>query len=240
MILNGISNKFQLKFKDRAAAGNILSESLKSIIKNGERNNTLVLGIPRGGVITADIIARKLRCKFDIIIPRKIRAPSNEEIAIGAIMEDGTTYLNEMIVKDLEISTKYIQDEKLRQLEEIKRRASLYCFENKEYTKLNNINFSNKTIILVDDGAATGATIIVAARWIRVTKNPRRFIVAIPIAPKYTINLIKHENIDCIEVITSPNFNFKTVEQYYKSFNQVTDEQVIDILAKYKKDNLIL
>jgi len=240
MILNGISNKFQLKFKDRESAGNILSESLKTIIKNDERKNTLVLGIPRGGVITADIIARKLRCKFDIIIPRKISAPSNEEIAIGAIMVDGTTYLNEMIVKDLEISTKYIQDEKLRQLEEIKRRASLYCFGNREYTKLNNINFSNKTIILVDDGAATGATIIVAARWIRVTKNPRRFIVAIPIAPKYTINLLKHENIDCIEVITSPNFNFKSVEQYYKSFNQVTDERVIDILAKYKKDNRIL
>ena len=128
MILNGISNKFQLKFKDRESAGNILSESLKTIIKNDERKNTLVLGIPRGGVITADIIARKLCCKFDIIIPRKIRAPSNEEIAIGAIMGDGTTYLNEMIVKDLEISTKYIQDEKLRQLEEIKRRTFLYCF----------------------------------------------------------------------------------------------------------------
>src|SRR5918995_2383451 len=233
MILNGISNKFQLKFKDRAAAGNILSESLKTIIKNDERNNTLVLGIPRGGVITADIIARKLRCKFDIIIPRKIRAPSNEEIAIGSIMEDGTTYLNEMIVKDLEISTKYIQDEKLRQLEEIKRRASLYCFENKEYTKFNNINFSNKTIILVDDGAATGSTIIIAARWI-VTKKPRYFILAIPIAPKNTVNLFKYENIDYIEVITTPSSNFKTVEQYYKNFNQVTDKEVIDILAKHK------
>lgn len=238
MIFNGIKNKFQLKFKDRESAGNILSESLKTIIKKDERKNTLVLGIPRGGVITGDIIARKLGCKFDIIIPRKIHAPSNEELAIGAIMGDGTTYLNEMIVKDLEISTKYIQDEKFRQLEEIKRRASLYQFENREFTKFNNINFSNKTIILVDDGAATGATIIVAARWIRVTKNPHRVIAAIPIAPKYTINLMKHEDIDCIEVITSPNFNFKSVEQYYKNFNQVTDEQVIDILAKYKNDNL--
>jgi putative phosphoribosyl transferase len=240
MILEGISNKFQLKFKDRESAGNILSESLKTIIKNDERKNTLVLGIPRGGVITADSIAKKLRCKFDIIIPKKIRAPSNEEIAIGAIMGDGTTYLNEMIVKDLEISTNYIQDEKLRQLEEIKRRASLYSFGSNKVTKLNNINFSNKTIILVDDGAATGATIVVAARWIRVTKNPRRFIVAIPIAPKYTINLMKHENIDCIEVITSPKFNFKSIEQYYRNFNQVTDEQVIDILAKYKNNNQIL
>jgi putative phosphoribosyl transferase len=240
MIFNGISNKFQLKFKDRESAGNILSESLKTIIKKDERKNTLVLGIPKGGVITADIIARRLRCKFDIIIPRKIRAPSNEELAIGAIMEDGTMYLNEMIVKDLGISTKYIQDEKFRQLEEIRRRSSLYRFGNREFTKFNNINFSNKTIILVDDGAATGATIIVAARWIRVTKNPHRFIVSIPIAPKYTINLMKHEDIDRIEVITSPNFNFKSVEQYYKNFNQVTDEQVIDILAKYKNDTLIL
>ena len=234
MRFNGISNKFQFKFKDRESPGNILGETLKDIIKKDERKNTLVLGIPRGGVITADIIARKLCCEFDIIIPRKLRAPSNEELAIGAIMGDGTTYLNEKIVKDLEISTKYIQDEKLRQLEEIKRRDSLYCFGNREFTTFNNINFSNKTIILVDDGAATGATIIVAARWIRVTKNPRHFILAIPIAPKYTVNLLKHEDIDCMEVITSPNFNFQSIEQYYKNFNQVTDEQVIDILAKYR------
>lgn len=235
MIFNNISNKFQLKFKDRESAGNILSEALKAIIKKDERKNTLVLGIPRGGVITADIIARKLCCEFDIIIPRKLRAPSNEELAIGAIMGDGTTYLDEMIVKDLKISTKYIQDEKLRQLEEIKRRASLYCFGNREFTNFNKISFSsNKTIILVDDGAATGSTLVVAARWIRVTKNPRHFILAIPIAPKHTVNLLKREDIDCIEVITSPTFNFKSVEQYYKNFNQVTDEQVIDILATYK------
>jgi putative phosphoribosyl transferase len=234
MIFNSISNKFQLKFKDRESAGNILSEALKAIIKKEERKNTLVLGIPRGGVITASIIARKLCCEFDIIIPRKLRAPSNEELAIGAIMGDGTTYLNEMIVKDLKISTKYIQEEKLRQLEEIKRRASLYCHGNRESTKFNNFNFNNKTIILVDDGAATGSTIIVAAKWIRETKSPRHFIIAIPIAPKHTVNLLKCEDIDCIEVITSPTFNFKSVEQYYKNFKQVTDEQVIDILAKYK------
>lgn len=240
MIFNGITNKFQLKFKDRESAGNILSESLKTIVKKDERKNTLVLGIPRGGVITADIIARKLRCNFDIIIPRKICVPSNKELAIGAIMPDGTTYINEIIVKDQEISTKYIQEEKFRQLEEIKRRSSRYRFGDKEFTNFDNINFSDKTIILVDDGAATGSTIIVASRWIRVTKNPRRIIIAIPIAPKYTIDLIKQENIDCIEVIISPKFNFKSVEQYYKDFNQVKDEQVIDILAKYKNDNLVL
>ena len=234
MIFNGISNKFQLKFKDRESSGNILSEALKDIIKKDERKNTLVLGIPRGGVITADIIARKLCCEFDIIIPRKLRAPSNEELAIGAIMGDGTTYLNEMIVKNLKISKKYIQNEKLRQLEEIKRRDYLYGLGNREFMKFNNINFSNKTIILVDDGAATGATLIVTARWIRVTKSPRHFILAIPTAPKHTVDLLKHEDFDCIEVITSPTSNFISVEQYYKNFNQVTDEQVMDILAKYQ------
>ncbi|HJT83381.1 MAG TPA: phosphoribosyltransferase family protein [Nitrososphaeraceae archaeon] len=238
MILNSISNKFQLKYRDREAAGNILSESLKTIIKKDERKNTIVVGIPRGGIIIADVIARKLCCKFDIVMPRKIRAPYNEELAIGAIMGDGTTYINNTIVKDLQISTKYIEDEKFRQLEEIKRRLSLYCFSN-SFTKHNN-NFSNKTIILVDDGAATGATIIAAIRWIRLNKNPYRFIVAVPIVPKNTLNLMKREDINCIEVITSPNFNFKSVEQYYKNFNQVTDNQVINILAKYKNDNLNL
>jgi putative phosphoribosyl transferase len=234
MIFNGISNKFQLKFKDRESSGNILSEALKDIIKKDERKNTLVLGIPRGGVITADIIARKLCCEFDIIIPRKLRAPSNEELAIGAIMGDGTTYLNEMRVKDLEISTKYIQDEKFRQLEEIKRRTSLYSFGNREFKNFNNINFKNKSIVLVDDGAATGATIIVTTRWIKETKSPRHIILAIPIAPKNTVNLFKNENIDSIEVITTPTSNFKSVEQYYKNFNQVTDKEVINILAKHK------
>ena len=234
MIFNGISNKFQLKFKDRESSGNILSEALKDIIKKDERKNTLVLGIPRGGVITADIIARRLCCEFNIIIPRKLRAPSNEELAIGAIMGDGTTYLNEMRVKDLEISTKYIQDEKFRQLEEIKRRTSLYSFGNREFKNFNNINFKNKSIVLVDDGAATGATIIVTARWIKETKSPRHIILAIPIAPKNTVNLFKNENIDSIEVITTPTSNFKSVEQYYKNFNQVTDKEVINILAKHK------
>jgi predicted phosphoribosyltransferase len=148
---------------------------------------------------------------------------------------DGTTYLNEVIVKNLEISPKYIQDEKLHQLEEIKRRAYLYCFGNREFTKSGNLNFDNKTVILVDDGAATGATVIVAVRWIRANTNPHRFILAIPIAPKYTVNLLKGENIDHIEVITCPDLNFKSLEQYYNNFSQVTDRQVIDIITSYKK-----
>jgi putative phosphoribosyl transferase len=173
MIFSRIMDRFQLKFKDREAAGNILGESLKNSINREERKNTLVLGIPRGGVITGWTIANKLSCDFGMIIPRKLHAPNNQELAIGGLMEDGTTYLNETLVKELDISPEYIKKEKLDQLEEIRRRTQLYSGNTFNW---NQNDLSAKTVILADDGAATGATIIVAARYIRTNKNPERLI----------------------------------------------------------------
>jgi putative phosphoribosyl transferase len=191
------------------------------------------LGIPRGGVIIAEILASKLNCEFDLIISRKLRAPHNKELAIGSVMGDGTTYLNTLLIKELEISPEYIENERFHQLEEIRRRTSLFCSGNGTFTEYNKLDFGSKTVILTDDGAATGATIIAAARYIRATMRPHQFIVAIPIAPKSTLNLFKNEHIDYIEAITSPrNSIFKSVEQYYENFNQVTDEQVIDIIYR--------
>jgi putative phosphoribosyl transferase len=230
MIFSGIIDKFQLKFKDREAAGNILGESVRNSIKKDEWKNSLVLGIPRGGVITGWTIANKLSCDFGIIISRKLRAPHNEELAIGAIMEDGTTYLNESLVKELDISHEYIKNEKLEQLKEIRRRTQLYSAKTFNW---NQNDLSGKTVILADDGAATGATIIVAARYLKTNKKPRKVIIAIPISPKGTINILKNEGIDQIEVITSPqNRNFVSIEQYYQNFVQLTDKQVIDIIEQ--------
>jgi putative phosphoribosyl transferase len=233
-IFEKISSKFQLKLKDRAAAANILAEALKDVIKKEqERKDSIVLGIPRGGVIVGDIIARKLSSSlFDIIIPKKLCAPHSEELAIGAVMEDGTTYLNDILVKELEVSQEYIEKEKVDQILEIKRRSLLY--RRKDYTAREVYNIINgKTVILVDDGAATGATVIAAARWIKKTNNSRsRLIIAVPVAPKETLNLLKKEA-DSIEVITSPSTsNFKSVEQYYQSFEPVTDQQVIQIMMR--------
>jgi predicted phosphoribosyltransferase len=218
MIFDKISDKFRLKLNDRAAAANILGESLKDTIKKEEdRKKGIVLGIPRGGVIIADIIARKLSAEFNIIIPRKLRSPHNKEVAIGAVMEDGTTYLNELIVRELEISPEYIEKEKSLQLDEIRHRTLLY---HSSLPSIKEYDLHN----------------IAASRWIRATKSPSRFIIAIPVAPKNTINLLRREAIDHIEAITRPSTsNFKSVGQYYKSFEPVSDEQVLEILNKYSR-----
>ena len=249
IIFDKISNKFQFRLKDRATAANILGEALKDVIKKEEerKDSTIVLGIPRGGVIVGDIIARKLSCKFDIIIPRKLRAPHSEELAIGAIMEDGTTYLNDILVKELEISQEYIEKEKTYQIQEIKRRTLLYRRNSEEKEKYELRN-NNKYVVLADDGAATGATIIAAARWIRkqllVEEQKKQqqqliIIVAIPVAPKQTKDYLLKKEADHVEVITSPSTsNFNSVGQYYQSFEPVTDEQVINIIRK-RNSNLL-
>lgn len=235
MIFDLISHKFQFKFKDRVAAADVLGESLKDRVKRVEEQKTaVVLGIPRGGVITADIVAKKFSTLFfDIIVPRKLTDPDNKEQAIGAIMEDGTTYIDQQLINDLQISSKYLEKEKLEQIQEIKRRTALY--RNNEPTRKGFSSSSSflkdKTVILVDDGAATGATIIAAARWIRKLENkPKRLIIAIPVAPKSTVNLLRKECNTEVEVVISPSSTFHSVEQYHQNFQQIPDEQVIKIM----------
>jgi len=226
MIFERISRNFQLKFKDRVSAANILADTAKSSVKKEAKNDILVFGIPRGGVITADTVATRLCVShFGIIVPRKLTDPDNKEQAIGAIMEDGTTYINEQQISDSGISLDYLEEEKLTQIEEIKRRTMLYHSEVRHYR-----NSVNSTIILVDDGAATGATAIAAARWIRKVLNPIFFVIAVPVAPKQTVKLLERE-CDLIKVVVSP-MNFQSVGQFYQDFSVVTDEQVISILRK--------
>jgi len=236
LIFDGITGKFQLKIKDRESAGNILGNALKGIVKKEDINSTIVLGIPRGGLVIAEIIARKLKCDFDLLMVKRLRAPHNDELAIGAVSEDGTTYLNELIINKLEISQDYIENEKSYQLNEIKRLTKLFNHGNKTSSKNVNdsvIDLKNKTIIVVDDGSATGSTLIAAVRIIKKNMMPKRLIIALPISPKGTINKLKSENINHIEVITSPqNRNFVSIEQYYRSFDQITDRQVIDIMDR--------
>jgi putative phosphoribosyl transferase len=215
-------NVDQLKFLNRVHAGNLLAERLSASpsLNSRDRSQAIVLGIPRGGVIIANIVARKLSTDFDIAIGRKLGAPENSELAIGAIMEDGTTYMNEYLIKALKLSEDYLEREKARQIAEIKHRRALYS-KNREY------RLRNRIVILTDDGIATGATIIAAARWIR-KHSPNYLIIAVPVAPPQTVEILKQEA-DAVDVILSPE-TLNSVGQFYENFEPITDDQVREIL----------
>jgi predicted phosphoribosyltransferase len=233
-MLDSLKNKFQLRFKNRIFAAKILAgaleDSLKKMKINKATGSLLLLSIPRGGVIIADVVASKLpfNCEFDIVIPRKLTAPHNQEMAIGAVMEDGTLFLNDELINELEIDKEYIEKEKIRQLEEIKRRKVIYL-NSKEIL----YNIQNKIVILIDDGAATGATLIAAARWIKKQK-PTKLLIAIPVTSKDIAEILKEES-DMVVTATIPSaINFKTVGQYFQEFKPVEDNEVIGVITKHR------
>jgi putative phosphoribosyl transferase len=206
-----------MKFRNRIDAGNLLAERLT------EKGYTpaIILGIPRGGVILADIVAKKLTADFDIVIPRKLGAPENEELAIGAVMEDGTCYINNYIVNALRIPQNYIEIESVRQASEIRRRSAAYRNPGLKY------NIAGKNVILVDDGIATGATVIASARWAR-KHRPTTLTIAVPVAPAQSVEVLEQDS-DSVIVLHMPH-DFGSVGQFYEEFGPVSDEQVTQIM----------
>jgi putative phosphoribosyl transferase len=221
------------RFHDRRDAGKYLAEKIKHYIKNNFNSEAktdffIVMAIPRGGVIIGDIIASELNMDMDIIISKKIGAENNPELAIGAIMADGSYILNEDIVNRINISDEYIHTQIEIQKKEIERR--LIEFKGKkEYRN----NLKDKVIILVDDGIATGATILAAVKWIKEKQHCKRLIVAVPVAPAESNILDKLNQIaDKVIVIFTP-YDFAAVGQFYEHFDQVSDKEVKEIMNKY-------
>lgn len=219
-------NNFVKKFKDREHAAELLISKLNNEIKDEIAKDVVVFGVPRGGVILAYTIYKNRSANyFDVVIPRKLGAPNNKELGIGAIMDKDIVYLNEYVVKALRVSQDYIEAEKESQIQEINRRRLLYRPKQNEY------NIKNKTIILVDDGAATGATLVVSARWIR-KMNPKRIIIAIPVAPNETVKLLKNEVDQVVTILIPPTSNFTSVAQFYDNFEEITDDMVVKIMKE--------
>jgi predicted phosphoribosyltransferase len=227
-------------FYDRIQAGEELANEVeKYLIEtidnfenmeiDGLDENFIVLAIPRGGVILGDVIASRLRCNLDMVISRKIGAPNNKELAIGAVMPGGTYFVNELYVKLLGISEKYIQDEVNLQTTEIERRLKEFR-GNRIYGK----EISGKIIILTDDGIATGSTILAAAQWIaKDIPHYKKLIIAVPVAPGSSDILEKLSQIaDKVIILHSP-MDFGAVGQFYRHFEQVTNEEVKIIMKKY-------
>ncbi len=224
-------------FADRIQAGNELLILLKNIMRNNI-DNICVLAIPRGGVIIGDVIASYFNCNLDIVVSRKIGAEFNQELAIGAVMppmenennKQSNYFINERVMKLLPpISQKYI-DKRIKIEEmEIKRRLIEFRGNTDYGTKLYN-----KNIILVDDGIATGSTILASALWIKNNHNCKSLIVSSPVAPKDNDNIIDTLNkIADKVVILYVSQDFSGVGQFYKKFNQIEDQQVKEIMKKY-------
>ena len=236
MILNKFFGKFQLKIKNRESAGNILAGTLKDILKKVSGSDIIVVGLPRGGFVMAEIIARKLSCNLDMMISKRLRAPYNEEVAIGAVAEDGTTYLNKSLIEELKVSKEYLDNELSYQLQEIKRLTDMYYQGKKTLLDGKCVTVKDIIIIIVDDGAATGSTIIATSRSLRKKYNPKCIIVAITVSPRGTVNLMRSEGIDHVEVITSPSDNnFRAIEQFYQNFTQISDIEILDIINTIRK-----
>ena len=209
-----------MKLKNRIDAGEKLAEKIVEIINE---KNVLVLAIPRGGVIIGQEIAKKLHCPMDVIISKKITPPRHPEYAIGSITHDGTIFQSEnwkMFSQE-----PGFEDEINQKKLEVKRRLE-------EYRGISDYDFKEKTVILVDDGIATGATVIVLLKWIK-KKKVRKIILAVPVIPKDTLQKIK-SMVDTIVSLETPR-EFLAVGQFYNEFEQIEDEEVMSILSNFKK-----
>ncbi|MHB1456515.1 MAG: phosphoribosyltransferase [Armatimonadota bacterium] len=204
-------------FRDRVDAGKKLAQLLKQYIDT----DTLIIAIPRGGVVVGHQISNELHLPMEIIVPRKIGAPMQPEFAIGAVAGSDTTIINDQAVQALGIPQSYIIEEAERQRQEIVRRELVYNAGRKR------ISPEGKTVILVDDGIATGYTMIASARVIR-KMNPSRLIIAVPVAPPDSIEILNREAEEVVVVDTPEPFH--AVGAWYEVFDQTTDEEVINLM----------
>ena len=205
---------------DRLHAGRLLAEKLASIIKG---KDCIVLAIPRGGVIVGDAIARELGLPLDVIISKKITPPDYPEYAIGAITYDDIIHFGDDW-------NRYSSDPKFRQ--EIIKKKNEVMRQIMTYRGNTEYNFDNKTVILTDDGIATGSTVCAILKWLE-QKNVTDIILATPVIPYITHEIIKQFGITIVAIEIPQEFT--SVGQFYRKFDQIPDQIVVNILSKYRK-----
>ncbi|MFC5277175.1 phosphoribosyltransferase [Halorubrum rubrum] len=199
-------------FKNRIDAG----QQLARILGDHDTEADVVLAIPRGGLPIGRVVANSLQIPLDIVSARKIGAPQNPELAVGAVASDGTVWLNESLIGELKLGDTYLQDQIERQRQAALDKVKRYRGERPP------LEYSGKTVLIVDDGVATGATTIACIRQIK-NAGAERVILAIPVAPPETIEKLQSEADEVICVESPPHFG--AVGQFYESFEQVSDER---------------
>lgn len=206
-------------FRDRAAAGRRLAEELTRY----RDDNPLVLALPRGGVVVGYEVARTLGATLDIIVARKLGAPYQRELGIGAIAPGGVRVLDQQTIHLLGITPAQIEQAVAEETEEMERRLRHYRGRRPEP------NPRGRTVILVDDGLATGVTARAAIQALRC-QQPRRLVLAVPVCPPETAEALRPLVNDLVALSTPPDFH--AVGLWYESFAQTSDEEVIDLLER--------
>jgi putative phosphoribosyl transferase len=208
------------KFTDRSEAGRLLAQKLTTY---AGRPDTIVLALPRGGVPIAYEVARTLKVPLDVLVVRKIGAPYHPELAMGAVADDGTYAVNRDAVDALGITSDQFHAAFQNELQEVRRRELTYRQGRPQP------NLLGKTVILVDDGLATGSTMRVAIDAVR-RQHPRKLVVAVPVAPAQTQDEFSNL-VDELVCILTPD-PFYAVGAHYSNFQQVNDAEVRDLLAR--------
>jgi putative phosphoribosyl transferase len=206
-------------FRDRGEAGKRLALAVSGRTRP---DRSVVLAIPRGGVVVAVPVAEALDAPLDVVVPHKLGAPGNPELAIGAIAP-GVRVLDERLIRLLGVPAEYLDDEVSRQEAEIERRLRLYR-EGREAPVL-----AERDVIVVDDGIATGATAVAALRWAR-GQTATRVLFAAPVGPPATVRKLSDE-CDDVVVLEMPA-SFCAVGEWYEAFGQVTDREVLAALRR--------
>jgi putative phosphoribosyl transferase len=205
-------------FADRTEAGRRVAGALGHL--RGE--DVVILGVPRGGVEVAAEVARAHGWPLDIVIPRKVGAPMNPELGLGAVAP-GVRVLDERMIRQLGVGQDYLEREIAAQEEEIRRRSEAYR-KGREAVEV-----SGKVAVVVDDGVATGGTAAAALRWARA-QGASRVILAIPVAPREAITRLSKEA-DEVVCLATPD-PFFAVGQWYEAFPQTSDREVVDLLER--------
>ncbi|MCE5279729.1 MAG: phosphoribosyltransferase [Planctomycetaceae bacterium] len=207
-------------YRDRTDAGRKLAQALSDY----RGKDALVLALPRGGVVVGYEVARELDAELDVLIVRKLGAPYNPEFGIGAIASGGARYLDSKAIAALHVPAAYIERVEQQERAELERRSRMYRGDRP------GPQIEGRVVILVDDGMATGGTARVAVRAMRQA-NPGRLVLAVPVAPPGTVAVLA-EDVDEIVCPQTP-LGFSAIGQWYQSFEQSSDDEVIELLRRH-------
>lgn len=205
-------------FADRRDAATQLVSQLKRYVGT----DALVLGLARGGVVVAKTVAEALQLPLDVAVIKKISPPFNPELAIGAVAPDGVWVVDYAFAKKLSVDTSYLRQETNRKVALVKQKMQLYRKGKPP------LAVAGKTVIIVDDGAATGATVQAAVAWLK-QKHTNCIVLALPVAPADVVQKLT-PLVDELIVLETPN-SFGAVGEYYEHFDQVEDSDVVQLLA---------